>query len=274
MNSRGILYIVGTPIGNLKDITFRAVEILNAVDIIACEDTRHSLKLLNHYNIKKPLISYYKEKEKAGSEYILGKLEAGNNIALIADAGMPCISDPGSLLVLKARENNIKVEVVPGPSAVISAYVLSGDLNNGFTFIGFLPSKNKDRDCILEKFKNSIKPVILYSAPHDIKKDLQKIQEKMGDRKILLVKEITKLHECVIEGRISEILEAEQEYKGEFVVIVKPIEEKIDQNIDPEKMLKELLESGMEKKTAIKQVSKMTGLIKDDIYKIFLKIQK
>ncbi len=271
--SDGILYIVGTPIGNLKDITYRAVEVLKSVDLIACEDTRHSLKLLNFYEIKKPLVSYYKEKEQYGSDKIIEELLRGKTVALITDAGMPCVSDPGSVLVLKAREHGIKIEVVPGPSAVIAAYALSGDLNNGFMFIGFLPPKNKERNLIFEQLYNLTKPFIIYSAPHDVKKDLQCIYEALGNREVVMAKELTKIHESVITGKISQILNEQEEFKGEYVVIIKPLENKEKEYIDPKEKLNELIALGVDKKEAIKKVSKMTGLVKDDVYKIFLEIK-
>ena len=188
----GTLYLVGTPIGNLGDITFRAVETLKSVDFIACEDTRHTLKLLNFYEIKKPLISYYKQKENEGSEHLIELLSQGKNVALVSDAGMPCISDPGSVVARKARERGYAVTTVPGPTAVTSAAALCG-LESGFAFIGFLPEKNKDAESLLSSYVSCPIPLVFYVAPHDLERTLSKLHAVLGSRKYHAVKELTKM---------------------------------------------------------------------------------
>lgn len=272
--NNGILYIVATPIGNLKDITYRAVEILKNVDYIACEDTRHSQILLREYNINKELYSYYKEKEQRGSEKIINDLKSGKNIALITDAGMPCISDPGSILVDKINKNNLSVKIVPGPCACVGAFALSGELSKGFTFIGFLPNKEKEIKNILDNIDNYFTSLIIYIAPHDLKDNLIKLKNILGDRKIYLIKEMTKIHESIMIGKISEILPQIDNVKGEFVLVISPKEKETIENEDPETLLKFYINSGLDFKTAIKKVSRELSLVKDDVYKIYLQIAK
>ena len=191
----GTLYIVGTPIGNLKDITYRAVETLASVDMIACEDTRHTSVLLKHYGISKPLVSYYKQKEKATSVKIAEALEEGKNVALVTDAGMPCVSDPGAVLVKECRERGIRIESVPGPSAVVTAMAVSGITDGKFAFIGFLPDKNAGRRELLSATSAYALPLVFYAAPHDLKKTLAELLNAYGDRRVTVVKELTKIHE-------------------------------------------------------------------------------
>lgn len=272
--SKGILYIVATPIGNLKDITYRAIETLKSVDYIACEDTRHSQILLKEYDINKPLYSYYREKEEKGSEKIINDLENGKNIALITDAGMPCISDPGSVLINKINQNNLEAKVIPGPCACVSAYALSGEKNKGFTFIGFLPNKDKEIKELLEDVDNFETSLILYVAPHDVKNDLLKIKNILGDRNITLVKEMTKIYESIIQGKISEVIENLETTKGEYVLIISPKIRQQVENEDPETLLKFYINSGLDSKTAIKRVAKELSLVKDQVYKIYLELAK
>ena len=208
-----MLYLVGTPIGNLKDISLRAKEVLNAVDEIACEDTRHSLALLNHYDIKKPLVSYHKFNEIESGEKLVAKLKSGKNIALITDAGMPVISDPGNVLVNMLIENGLEFTVVPGACALVSALILSGLDSSKFCFLGFLPQKEKDKKEMLEKYKQLDITLIFYSAPHDIKKDIESIYSVFGDRRAVAVKEITKLYERAEHITLKENLKSEP--KGE-----------------------------------------------------------
>jgi 16S rRNA (cytidine1402-2'-O)-methyltransferase len=263
----GILYLVATPIGNLQDITLRALETLKNVDIIACEDTRHTLGLLNHYEIKKPLISYYKGKEHEGSEKIIELLVQDKNVALVSDAGMPCISDPGSILVNKVIEHGIKYTVIPGACAFVSAATLVG-LEGSFTFIGFLPEKKKDKDKLLKPFINTPSKLIFYAAPHDINRTLNYLYETLGNRKVYLVKEITKMFENVIQGFL-ESLQLDNP-KGEFVIIVDEakIEKKelTDEEIKEE--LLQLLSQGIDKKQAIVDMSKKYEISKNIVYKL------
>lgn len=263
----GKLYLVATPIGNLKDITLRAIETLKEVDIIACEDTRHTLGLLNHYEIRKPLISYYKGKEIEGSLEIINLLEQGKNVALVSDAGMPCISDPGSVLVSALMEKSLEYTVIPGACAFVSAVSLAG-ISGAFTFIGFLPEKKKDRDIILNNFKDTLAKLIFYSAPHDLNKNLDYLYEVLGNRKVYLVKEITKMYESVICGNLGEL--QLDNPKGEFVIIVEEAKrqkvELSDQEIKQE--LQKIIAQGIDKKQAITDIVKKYGISKNTVYKI------
>ena len=263
------LYIVGTPIGNLKDITERAKETLSLADFIACEDTRRTAVLLNTLAIKKPLISYYKQKEKAGAEKIVALLKEGKEVALVSDAGMPVISDPGAILVRRAREEGIKVETVPGPTAVTTAAALAG-LENGFVFLGFLPEKKADKLKRLEPFLASPIPLVFYAGPHDVKDILSFLHYVLGDRKAYLAKELTKLHETLTEITLAEGYS--EEPRGEYVILV---EGKEGENpllaLSPEAHLRHYLDEGMDKKSAIKKVASERGVPKDEIYRLTVK---
>lgn len=265
----GTLFIVGTPIGNLGDVTFRAVEVLRSVDLIACEDTRHTLGLLNYLSIKKPLLSYYKQKEKEGSASICLLLEEGKNVALVSDAGMPCISDPGAYVVREASEKGFSVTVVPGPTAVTTAAALCG-LTTGFTFIGFLPDKKKDFEQALRPYVDSPLPLVFYTAPHDLNKTLSRLFDLLGEREYFAVKELTKIHESVLRGVLGkgEI----DEPKGEFVLIVMPktVDNKQPTEDDIVSALKELIGDGVDKKAAVKTVSERFSISKNIVYKVSL----
>lgn len=268
---KGTLYIVGTPIGNLSDITLRALETLKTVDVIACEDTRRTLAMLNKYEIKKPLVSYYKQKEKEGAVKIAELLDEGKRVALVTDAGMPCISDPGSVLVDYLRNNDYPYTVVPGPTAVTSAAALVGT-EKGFTFVGFLPEKNKQKKQVLESVKSLPHTVFFYAAPHDVNDVLELLNETLGDREVFVVKEITKIYETVTQGTLSSL--RIENPKGEFVIGVQPekiTEEKTsDEDIIEE--LKSLINSGKDKKTAIKETTEKFGISKNTVYKLSLNI--
>lgn len=274
---KGKLYLVPTPIGNLKDITLRALEVLENADIIAAEDTRQSLKLLNHFNIKKSLFSYHKHNEQGKSEDIINKLKSGMNIALITDAGTPGISDPGSVIVEKCIEQEIEFEVLPGATAITTALVYSGLDTTKFIFRGFLPRENKERNPIVEEIKNVRDTIILYEAPHRLLDTLEYLLNNIGDRKIAICKELTKLHEEIYRGKISSTLKyfIENRPRGEFVLV---IEGKSEDEIKAEKEalwsdltikehLLKLIESGIEKKDAIKLVAKERNLPKKEVYK-------
>jgi len=217
---KGKIYLVATPIGNLEDITLRALKILKEVDIIGAEDTRHTLKLLNHFNISKPLISYYKQNEKVKSEMLLEKINEGKNVAIVTDAGTPGISDPGEEIVKNALKNDIEVIPIPGACAFVSALICSGISSNEFCFIGFLPTAKKDKREKIEELKLETKTIILYEAPHKLKNTLEEILEILGDRSVVLARELTKIHEEFIRGKVSDILNKLQEARGEFVVII------------------------------------------------------
>lgn len=260
----GKLYLVGTPIGNLKDITLRAIETLKSVDMIACEDTRHSLPLLKHYEINKPTFSCHMYNETQSAEKIVGLLNEGKNIALITDAGMPCISDPGAIVVAKTREAGLDIEVVPGASAVVSAMALSGITRRGFCFLGFLPDK-KSRNVLLEPYKSLDMQLVFYSAPHDINADLDFLYKTFGDRQVYVVKEITKIHERVEIGVLGEF-EIENP-RGEYVIIIEGREtEKVipDDVIEHYRMNFDKLG---DKKEAIKLTARERGTAKDIVYK-------
>ena len=265
------LYIVGTPIGNLKDITERARETLAKVDMIACEDTRHTAILLSSLGIKKPLVSYYKQKERAGAEKLVELLKEGKEIALVSDAGMPVISDPGAILVKAAREAGIPIETVPGPTAVTTAAALAG-LDGGFVFLGFLPEKKSDKDKRIAPFLHSPLPLAFYAGPHDVKNILDYLHEALGDRKAYLARELTKLHETLTEITLAEGYS--EEPRGEYVIIVEGKEE-VSPYLDrsPEEHLRAYLDMGIDKKDAIKKVAAERGVPKDEIYQLTVKKQ-
>ena len=265
------LYLVGTPIGNLGDITLRALDTLKKVDIIACEDTRHSIGLLNYYDIKSKLIACHKFNEKESIDKIEGYLNEGKEGALITDAGMPAISDPGAILVDGIKSRGYEVEVVPGPTAVTSAIALSGILTPVFTFLGFLPTKTKEKDQLLEQFINVQTALVIYSSPYDINKDLKYLYKVLGNRDVYVVKELTKIHESSIK---MELKDAElEDPKGEYVLIVDKGETVVSvPQGSIEEQLKELIDSGVDKKEAIKKVAKLNGLQKDDVYKVAIEL--
>lgn len=216
---KGNLYLIATPIGNLEDITLRAINTLKEVDIIAAEDTRHSLKLLNHLNISKPLISYHRHNEDVKTKELIALLIQGKNVGLITDAGTPGISDPGEEVVKQAIENDINIIPIPGACAAINALISSGMSTKEFIFYGFLPLNKKLREEKFEDIKRQNKTIIIYEAPHRIKSSLKEINEKFGNIKIVLAKEITKIHEEFIRGNIEEIINNIQEVKGEYIII-------------------------------------------------------
>ena len=273
----GKLYLVPTPIGNLQDITLRALNVLNSVDEIAAEDTRTSLKLLNHFDIKKSLFSYHKHNEQGKSLDIINKLKSGINIALITDAGTPGISDPGSIIVSKCIEEGIAFEVLPGATAITTALVYSGLDTTKFIFRGFLPRENKERKPIIEEIKNIRDTIVLYEAPHRLLNTLEYIKENIGNRKIAVCRELTKLHEEIYRGTLEEALEyfIENRPRGEFVLVIegksdeliKSEEESKWNSLSIEEHLIQTIESGINKKEAIKIVAKERGIAKKEVYK-------
>ncbi len=272
----GELYIVATPIGNLNDITIRALETLKNVDYIAAEDTRHTLKLLNYFDISKPLISYYKENEKTKSEVIIEKLEEGKNIALVSDAGTPGISDPGEEVIKKAIERNIKVIPIPGACAAINAIICSGFSTKEFEFIGFLSAKKSEKVKKLEELKYDLRTLIIYEAPHKLESTLNTMLEVLGDRNICIARELTKIHEEFIRGKISEILNS-VEYRGECVILVEGAKiSKSEQNIENltklslDEHYKYYEKKGFSKKEIVKQIAKDRKLEKNEVYQYFL----
>ena len=273
---KGKLYIVATPIGNLEDITLRAINVLKEVDFIIAEDTRHSLKLLNHLEISKPLISYHRHNEENKTEDILNKIEEGKNIALISDAGTPVISDPGEFIVKEAIEREIEVIPIPGACAIITALMAAGVNTRNFTFYGFLSLNKKIRTKELEQIKDNNNTVILYEAPHKIRNTMQDLENYVDDRKIVIARELTKIHEEFIRGTIDEIKDKLQNPKGEYVIIIDK-NENINEN--EENKLRELSieehykyyeKMGLEKKEIIKKIAKDRQVAKNEIYKQFI----
>lgn len=267
---KGTLYIVSTPVGNLEDITLRAIRILGEVDIIAVEDTRHSVKLLNHLGIRKPMISYWREKEQVRSDEITKRLHAGQSIALISDAGTPGISDPGAVLIKKAIEENIQIVSIPGPSAFVAALSVSGLPTDQFTFLGFLPSRTAQRQKFLREVYLEQRTLIFYEAPHRIVNTLLDMSHIFGERRSALVKEITKYHEDVVRGSITEIIEEVQKttIAGEYVIIVEGWSGMIKSIT--EDVLSELhacMRKGLGRKEAVKRIAETFGLSKKELYK-------
>ncbi|WDV48290.1 16S rRNA (cytidine(1402)-2'-O)-methyltransferase [Clostridiaceae bacterium M8S5] len=276
----GKLYICATPIGNLKDITFRVLETLKEVDIIAAEDTRHTLKLLNYFDIKKPLISYHEHNKVKMGPKIIEKLEAGQNIALVSDAGMPAISDPGEDLVKLAIESNIEVDALPGASAFIIALTLSGFSTEKFVFEGFLSKKNRKKE--LEQLKVEHRTIILYEAPHRLLNLLKDILTVLGNRAISISRELTKKYQEVFRGNTEQAIEyfSAQNIRGEFVIIIegrsKDELEELEKSFWKDMSIREhielYIEKGFAKKDAIKKVAKERNVQKNVIYKESLDI--
>lgn len=269
----GKLYIVGTPIGNLEDITLRALRILEEVDMIAAEDTRHTVKLLNHFEIKKHLLAYHQHNEQSGSEKLLEFLTEGKNIALVSDAGMPIISDPGSVIVSRCNEAGIPVEVVPGPNAGLCALVLSGIDARAFTFMGFLGKQNKEIREGIEKIAVSENTVILYETPHRLVKTLEAMVQVIPDRKMSISREITKKYEETRMGTVQEHLDwySENPPKGEFVLVIEggdglPAGCQDLAALSLEDHVAHYKDQGMSEKEAMKQAARDRGVSRRDIY--------
>lgn len=272
-----MLYICGTPIGNMEDMTLRAIRILGEVDLIAAEDTRQSVKLLNHFDIKTPLTSYYEHNKEVKGPQLINMLKEGKNIALVTDAGMPGISDPGEDLIRLCYENNIEVTIVPGPTAVITALVLSGLNTRSYIFEGFLPKNKKQRTEVLEKLKNETRTTVFYEAPHHLLNTLKDIYKYAGDRQTAVERELTKRHETVNKGSLSEIINyfEENEPKGEFVIVLEGADyEEIKaeeilriSEMSIEEHFNSYIAQGMDEKTAMKLVAKDRGIGKRDVYK-------
>lgn len=269
----GKLYICPTPIGNLEDITYRTLRVLNEVDLIAAEDTRHSIRLLNHFEISKPLTSYHDHNKDTKGDYLISKLLEGENIAVISDAGMPGISDPGELIVRQAIENNIEIEVLPGATAFVTALVGSGLNTYRFAFEGFLDRDKKVRRQQLEEVKEERRTVIFYESPHRLKETLKDMLKILGNRKISVNRELTKKYQEIIREDLETVINIfnEREVKGEFVLIVDGFKgEKVVkndyENLTDREYVEHLIENGMDKKEAIKIVCKDRKLKKDVVY--------
>ena len=273
-NMNGKLYLVATPIGNLEDITLRALRVLKEVDIIAAEDTRTTLKLLNHFEIKKPLISNHRHNEENREEELINKLKEGLNIAVVSDAGTPGISDPGEVIAKKAIEEGIEVIPIPGACAAISALIASGLDTKEFAFYGFLPLNKKLRKEKLEELKSETKTAIIYEAPHKIKETLNDLKEFLEHREVVLAREITKIHEEFIRGKIEDILIKSENLKGEMILLIQG-NEKIEKenflnNLSLEEHFNFYKNQGLDKKDIIKKIAKDRGVNKNEIYKQFI----
>jgi 16S rRNA (cytidine1402-2'-O)-methyltransferase len=276
----GTLYVVATPIGNLEDITYRAVRILKEADLIACEDTRHTAKLLHHYGIDKPTISYHDHNEAMRAEELVAKLEQGLNIAQVSDAGMPGISDPGYRVIKLAIERGMQVVPIPGASALISAVAAGGLPTDSFQFLGFLPAKSGQRRTVLETLRGSEQTTAVYEAPHRIAETMKDIVEILGaDRPIVLARELTKVHEEFIRGSAAQILARVQEHelRGEITLLIGKGEahaaQKSTKNIS--QRLEEIMrEQELDEKAALKVVAKERGLSKSDAYRELQRIRK
>lgn len=273
----GILYLVATPIGNLEDITFRAIRILKEVDLIAAEDTRQTLKLLNHYEISKPLISYHRHNEEVKQEVLIQKLKEGQNIALVSDAGTPVISDPGEVIVKEALKEEIKIIPIPGACALINALIASGLDTKEFSFYGFLSLNKKLRKEKLQEIKKENKTIILYEAPHKLISTLKDLSEIIENRKIVVARELTKIHEEFLRGTASEILKSYPEPKGEHIILIEGNE--IKEETEEQKAIKEMTieehykyyeEQGFTKNEIIKKIAKDKGVSKNEIYQLFI----
>ena len=271
----GKLYVVGTPIGNLSDFSPRAVETLASVDFIAAEDTRVTLKLLNHFEIKKPMISYFEHNRRERGEIILERIKSGENCAIVTDAGMPAISDPGEDLVDLCLSNGITVESVPGPTAFATAMAMSGLPSGRFTFEGFLSVNKPSRREHLEEIVSERRTMVFYEAPHKLTATLKDLYKYLGDRRIALIKELTKIHETVERTTLSEACEkySAQTPKGEFVIVIEGSTEPKQKEVSLDEavaLAKGLVENGMAINDAAKEIAKETKLKKGDIYKALL----
>jgi len=275
--NNGTLYVVPTPIGNLKDITLRALEVLEAADLIAAEDTRQSLKLLNHFNIKKPLLSYHKFNEQNKSGNIIELLKEGRNVALVSDAGTPGISDPGSVIIKKCIEEQIEFVVLPGATAVTTALVYSGLDTDRFLFLGFFPRETKEKKKLVEEIGDRGETLIMYEAPHRLLETLDYLRESIGNRELAVCRELTKLHEEIFRGNLREAAEhfGSKQIKGEIVLVIRgKSKEEIRQekraeweNMSIQEHIISYMDKGFSKKESIKLVSSDRGMPKSEIYK-------
>lgn len=274
----GTLYLVGTPIGNLEDITMRALRVLREVALIAAEDTRQTRKLLTHFDIHTPLVSYHEHNQRTAGRYLIERLSAGEDVALVTDAGMPAISDPGEDLVRLALAAGIPVVPVPGPTALITALVISGLPTDRFAFEGFLPTKKKDRQERLAELKRERRTWIIYEAPHRLLGTLEDLQRELGDRPMAAARELTKIHEEVVRGTPAQLLQHFQQHppRGEFVLVVEgaaggtAAEKGQAPAEDLAQAVAELERQGIDRKTAMRQVAERTGRSRREVYQAVL----
>lgn len=273
----GTLYLVGTPIGNLEDITFRAVRVLKEADRIACEDTRQTRKLLDHYGISKSTVSYHEHNEAERSRELIAALLAGAAVALVSDAGMPLISDPGYRLVRAAIENGVRVEVVPGPSALLAALAASGLPTDSFHFAGFLPAKSGQRIRALEALKGEPATLVFYEAPHRILEALEAVAHVLGDRPAVIARELTKLHEEFLRGTVNEVraaLAARESVRGEITLLIGKSPRPAGDGAPLDEAVGLCVAQGMSRMQAIKSVAHRRGLAKRDVYRELERLKK
>lgn len=274
----GRLYLVATPIGNLEDITYRALKILREADIIGAEDTRHSIKLLNHFDIKTPMTSYHEYNKVDKARQLVGEILSGKNVAIITDAGTPGISDPGEEIVRQCFDAGIEVSSIPGPAACITALTMSGQNTRRFAFEAFLPYDKKGRAQVLSEIKNETRTIIIYEAPHHLLRTLEELYETVGDRSITLCRELTKVHENAEKTTIKAAIEkyTNKEPRGEYVLVIagKPFEEIRNETIEAflemtvEEHMEMYMSQGTDKKEAMKMVARDRGVSKRDIYDV------
>ncbi|HEU4414027.1 MAG TPA: 16S rRNA (cytidine(1402)-2'-O)-methyltransferase, partial [Candidatus Angelobacter sp.] len=278
-NKPGTLFVVATPIGNLEDITYRAVRVLKEADLIACEDTRHTAKLLQHYAIDKPTISYHEHNEAARAEELVARLERGENIAQVSDAGMPGISDPGYRVIKLAIERSVPVIPIPGASALVAALAASGLPTDSFQFLGFLPAKSGQRRTLLESLREAQCTVVVYEAPHRIVETMQDVVESLGaERPIVLARELTKVHEEFVRGTAGEVLRhaRERELKGEITLLIGRHEKEVAasprQNI-LERVEEIMKEQQVDENSALKIIARERGVSKSEAYRELQRLQ-
>lgn len=273
----GNLYLVATPIGNLEDITYRAIRILNEVDLIAAEDTRQTLKLLNHYEIKKPLVSYHRHNEDIKVDGLIKQIKEGKNVAVVSDAGTPAICDPGEVIVKEAIKENINIIPIPGACAFVNALITSGLDTSEFAFYGFLSINKKIRKEKLKEIEKENRTIILYEAPHKLKATLEDLGKILSDRKVVIARELTKIHEEFIRGNINEILEKYQEPKGEHIILIEG--SKYNESEEEQERINEMTveehykyyeNQGLQKNEIIKKIAKDRNVPKNEIYKMFI----
>ncbi len=271
----GKLYFCPTPLGNLQDITLRTLQVFREVDFIACEDTRVTLKILNHYHIQKPLFSYHSYNLKEVSSRIVNLLKGGKNIALVSDAGMPGIQDPGMELVNILEKEGLSFEVLPGPSALVVAVVYSGFAFSGFTFLGFLPRKKKERRGILERLLHLPQAMVIYESPHRVVSTLEEIKEMVGsERRVIFLRELTKIHEEILRGKldeISEILSQREEIKGEVVLVIEGEKREKQIPLEAEKLIKALSQQGIAPRQILEVVSNTFSISKNRLKEVWEK---
>jgi 16S rRNA (cytidine1402-2'-O)-methyltransferase len=279
---KGVLYVVATPIGNLEDITLRGLRVLREADLIACEDTRHTRKLLDHYSIARPVLSYHEHNEQERARELVEKLEQGLIIAQVSDAGMPSIADPGYRVVKLAIEHGIAVRPVPGPSAVITALAGSGLPTDSFEFLGFLPAKSGQRRTTLERLASATATVVLYEAPHRIRETLAEIVEVLGpERPVVIARELTKVHEEFLRGTAAKVREriGDRELKGEITLLIGRSERAASssppaQTSDVNQRLQQIMrEQGLDEKSALKALARERGQSRSEVYRELLRVR-